>query len=173
MKTREQLYKGEGAALLRLIASYHALEYGQVLRFLGKPREALKPLITSMVKQGRIHHDKSSDLLCDSPDSAACPDHGLIAAFWILLDFKERVTYHTCSDFPAKLHFFADELYEVVYVGEGQEAMMTHALSDCPADGGNRLIVLESIEQASRLPVQASAFCTTDGNGAVSYYQKK
>lgn len=100
MKTRNELYNGEGAELLRFITTYHTLLYEQALRLFPKNRDSIKSLITSLVKQGRIIHDKENDLLCDTAESASNPDYGMIAAFWVLLDFKKAVVYHTSGDFP-------------------------------------------------------------------------
>lgn len=51
MKTRNEIYQGEGAQLLRFITTYHSLQYEQVLRLFSKNRESIKSLITSLVKQ--------------------------------------------------------------------------------------------------------------------------
>lgn len=89
MKTRDNIYKREGTVLLRLITTYHALRYDQVLQFFPRNHRSLRTFITTLIKQGRIYHDKEKNLLCDSPESAASPDYGMIAAFWLLLDFKK------------------------------------------------------------------------------------
>lgn len=77
MKTRNELYNGEGAELLRFITTYHTLLYEQVLRLFPKNRDSIKSLITNLVKQGRIIHDKENDLLCDTAESASNPDYGM------------------------------------------------------------------------------------------------
>lgn len=38
MKTRNEIYQGEGAQLLRFITTYHSLQYEQVLRLFPKQR---------------------------------------------------------------------------------------------------------------------------------------
>lgn len=174
MKTRYQIYKGEGAELLRVITTYHALQYEQVLRLFARNRDSMKSLITSLIKQGRIYHDKETGLLCDRPDSAASPDYGTIAAFWVLLDFKKALIYHTSGDFPVKLHFFSqDEVYDIIYVELEQEALMNHIFESIPSDA-NRLIILESIEQSNRIEIEGViAYCIVDSNGTVSYYKKQ
>lgn len=175
MKTRNQIYKGEGAELLRIITTYHTLLYEQVLQLFPKNSDSMKSLITSMVKQGRIYHDTDSGILCDSPESASNPDRGVIAAFWVLLDFKKAIIYHTSGTFPIKLHFFAqDESYEVIYVGLNEEDLLNHVMESIPATDANRLIILESEAQASKVRIEeVVAFCIVDSGGAVSYYQKK
>ncbi len=105
MKTRNEIYQGEGAQLLRFITTYHSLQYEQILRLFSKNRESIKSLITSLVKQKRIIYDKENGLLCDSQESANNPDYGMIASFWVLLDFKNAIVYHTDGEFPVKLTF--------------------------------------------------------------------
>lgn len=174
MKTRDDIYKGEGAKLLRIITTYHALQYEQVLRLFDRNRDSIKSLITSLTKQGRIYYDKESDLLCDTEESSTSPDYGVIAAFWVLLDFKKALIYHTSGDFPIKLHFFSkDEAYEIIYIGIGQESLMNHIFESIPQDA-NRLVILESAQQSSLIQIKGVvAYCIVDSNGTVSYYQKR
>ena len=77
MKTRNEIYQGEGAKLLRFITTYHTLRYDQVLQLFSRHEQSIKSLITSLIKQGRIIYDKEHDLLCDSQQSAENPDYVL------------------------------------------------------------------------------------------------
>ena len=54
MKTRNEIYQGEGAKLLRFITTYHTLRYDQVLQLFSRHEQSIKSLITSLIKQG--HH---------------------------------------------------------------------------------------------------------------------
>lgn len=176
MKTRNELYNGEGAELLRFITTYHTLLYEQALRLFPKNRDSIKSLITSLVKQGRIIHDKENDLLCDTSESASNPDYGMIAAFWVLLDFKKAVVYHTSGDFPIKLNFFSkDEWYEILYIPLEQEYLINHVMESQSADQVKRLVVLENEGQARKITIDnVVAFCLVDTtSGVVSYYTKK
>ena len=144
MKTRNEIYQGEGAKLLRFITTYHTLRYDQVLQLFSRHEQSIKSLITSLIKQGRIIYDKEHDLLCDSQQSAENPDYAIITCFWVLLDFKKGVVYHTSGEFPIKLNFFSqDEQYEIIYIGEEQEALINHVMESIPSHGSKRLIVLE------------------------------
>ena len=76
-----------------------------------------------------IIYDKENGLLCDSQESANNPDYGMIASFWVLLDFKTAIMYHTDGEFPVKLNFFSkDEWYEVLYVPQEQEYLINHVM---------------------------------------------
>lgn len=59
MKTRNEIYQGEGAKLLRFITTYHTLKYDQVLQLFSRHEQSIKSLITSLIKQGRIITIKS------------------------------------------------------------------------------------------------------------------
>lgn len=48
MKTRNEIYQGEGAQLLRFITTYHSLQYEQVLRLFSKNRESKLSKIPKM-----------------------------------------------------------------------------------------------------------------------------
>ena len=175
MKSRNQIYRGEGERLLKLITTYHALQYEQVLQFFIRNRDSMKSLITSLIKQGRIYYDQDRDLLCDTPEASDTPDYGMIAAVWVLLDFKEAVVYHTSGEFPVKLHFFSrDEAYEVIYVNPGQEVLINHVVASLPAEDTNRLVILESEQQAAQVNIDGiTAFCLVSPEGTVNYYTKQ
>ena len=162
MKTRNEIYQGEGAQLLRFITTYHSLQYEHVLRLFSK--------------QKRIIYDKENGLLCDSQESANNPDYGMIASFWVLLDFKTAIMYHTDGEFPVKLNFFSkDEWYEVLYVPQEQEYLINHVMESQTKSDAKRLVVLETEEQAAKIHITGViAFCLVDSStGSVSYYAKK
>ena len=50
----------------------------------------------------------------------------MVRAVWVLLDFLDRVEFHSPGDFPVKIVFFSGgEMYEVVHAAEGQEALVS------------------------------------------------
>ena len=59
MKTRNEIYQGEGAKLLRFITTYHTLRYDQVLQLFSRHEQSIKSLITSLIKQGASFTIKS------------------------------------------------------------------------------------------------------------------
>ena len=132
-----------------------------------KNRESIKSLITSLVKQKRIIYDKENGLLCDSQESANTPDYGMIASFWVLLDFKKSpLCTNTDGEFPVKLNFFSkDEWYEVLYVPQEQEYLINHVMESQTKSDAKRLVVLESEEQASKIHITGViAFCLVDSS---------
>ena len=68
MKTREQIYGKEAAALLRDITTYHCMKPGQILKlYPGKERQ-VENLLTHLTRQGRIFYDTDTDTYFDNPD---------------------------------------------------------------------------------------------------------
>ena len=126
MKTRNEIYQGEGAKLLRFITTYHTLRYDQVLQLFSRHEQSIKSLITSLIKQGRIIYDKEHDLLCDSQQSAENPDYAIITCFWVLLDFKKGVVYHTSGEVPIKLNFFSQDAQKLITDLKAEHLIRTH-----------------------------------------------
>lgn len=54
MKTRNEIYQGEGAQLLRFITTYHSLQYEQVLRLFSKNRESIKSLAAKLISLSKV-----------------------------------------------------------------------------------------------------------------------
>ncbi len=144
MKTRNEIYQGEGAQLLRFITTYHSLQYEQILRLFSKNRESIKSLITSLVKQKRIIYDKENGLLCDSQESANTPDYGMIASFWVLLDFKNAIVYHTDGEFPVKLNFSLKMSgMKSSMSPRNRTYLINHVMESQTKSDAKRLVVLE------------------------------
>ncbi|MCQ4983835.1 MULTISPECIES: DUF5697 family protein [Lachnospiraceae] len=173
MKTREEIYEKEGAALLRILSTYHTLTYEQVIRTFDKKTETIQNLVSNLVKQGRIFYDSETGLLCDRPERIASPDYGMIAAYWVLLDFGKALVYHTSGEFPITITFFSeDDEYEIIYVQSGKELLINRVLSKAK-ESANRLLIVSSLEQARQIQIpNVIAFCTVGQDGKVSYYRK-
>ena len=81
MKTREQIYGKEAAALLRDITTYHCMKPGQILKlYPGKERQ-VENLLTHLTRQGRIFYDTDTDTYFDNPDMR--PDPEMLSALWV------------------------------------------------------------------------------------------
>lgn len=125
------------------------------------------------MSQKRIYLDDSGFYrTTDEPEEL---DRGLSAALWVLIDFIDRVDYHSIGEFPTKIIFFAqDEVYEIVYVAHGQEALVSNILSSQVKDPPNYIILVDKPEQIPEIDVpNASGYCTVSPTGQVQYYQKE
>ena len=98
-----------------------------------------------------------------------------MAAVWVLIDFIDRVEYHSSGDYPAKVIFFADgEIYEVIHAAIGKEALINHILSDPGEEPSKFLILVDKAEQIPELlTLNVAGYCTVSTEGTVQYYQKE
>lgn len=171
MKTRAEIYGNEAAALLRTITMYPGLSEQQLLCFHPGKEEIIKTLLSHLRRQGRIFQTDTGG--CFPAGWTARADKALIQAVWVLLDFIEQVEYHSPGDFPVKLIFFAnDEMYEIVYVAAGQEALVNNALRN-NRGGSRRIVLVDEPEHIYKIDCPGiSGFCTTDADGRVHYFKK-
>lgn len=173
MKTRDQIYAQEATSLLRDITMYHVLKKEQLLALYPGKQKKIENLLSYLVKQDRIF--RSGDYYLAQPNGDQEIDHGLMAAVWVLIDFIDRVEYHSSGDFPTKVIFFADgEIYEVIHAAIGKEALINHILSDPGEEPSKFLILVDKIEQISDLQApNVAGYCTVSEDGTVQYYQKE
>ncbi|WP_313529189.1 DUF5697 family protein [Anaerotignum sp.] len=174
MKTREEIYGNEAIELLRNISMYRVLTEQQALRFYSGKEDKIKNLLMHLLRQGRIFYDSTHATYYAEQRMTADP--GMTAAVWVLLDFIDKVEFHSISDFPAKLIFFAaGEVYEVLHVPLGQETLVSQLWSQQTEENPpRRIVVVDNKEQIHSIHIpSASGFCTVDGNGQVSYFKKE
>jgi hypothetical protein len=125
-------------------------------------------------RQRRIYYNPASQRVSANDKYDAQADYGMIAAFWVLIDFIDKVEYHTVGDFPVKISFFAnEELYEIIHVPYEQETLISHALSMEKQSGARRIVLIDEPEQIDNIDISNTAgFCTVSSDGAVSYYKQ-
>ena len=94
---------------------YHAITQEQLLGLYPNKQKQVLNLLAYLVRQKRLFLD--GDGFYRTTDQPEEFDRGLSAALWILIDFIDRVDYHSIgSEFPTKIVFFAqDEVYEIIY----------------------------------------------------------
>lgn len=175
MKTRDELYGQEATGLLRDIAMYPGLRSEQLCRLYPGKEAIIQKLLTHLCRQGRVGQSEDGSYFIQGTDSRNV-DTGLVRAVWVLLDFIERVEYHSASDFPVKLLFFADgELYEVIYAASGQEALVCHVLNGKAAENsGRRIVLVDAPEQIAQINISGVAgYCTVNAAGKINYYRKE
>lgn len=173
MKTREQIYGQEAASLLRDITMYRALSKIQLLALYPGKTEKVATLLNHLVKQGRIFYDGDSDYYYAEPQGE--PDAGMAAAIWVLIDFIDKVEFHSVSDFPAKLLFFAEgEIYEVLHVPLNQEALVNQLWTGQEEEPPRRIVLVDQPEQIPLIHIPGcSGYCTVSPDGCVSYFKKE
>ena len=136
-----------------------------------KPFTAPDGEIDYLQKQGRIvQRGEYYRIPADAEESI---DHGLSKAVWVLTDFMEQVEYHSVSDYPAKIIFFADgEVYEIIYAEPGKEQLINQMLSTVKEVPPKYIVLIEQPEQIAEIHTpNTSGYCTVSSGGEVQYYQ--
>lgn len=172
MKTREQIYGQEAAGILRDISMYKVLREGQLLRLYPGKESVVRNLLAYLLKQGRIIcEDGLYSMASGRPDNI---DQGLLAAVWVLADFRDRVEYHAIGDFPVKIIFSADgRVYEIVHVETGREALLTYIMGQDRKDPPHYIVLVDDVSQIADLDLpNVNGYCTVSPDGTVQYYQK-
>ena len=151
MKTREQIYGQEAAGILRDVSMYHALTETQLLKLYPHKKSKIRNLLSYLQKQGRIvQRGEYYRIPSDAEESI---DHGLSKAVWVLTDFMEQVEYHSVSDYPAKIIFFADgEVYEIIYAEPGKEQLINQMLSAVKEVPPKYIVLIEQPELIAEIP---------------------
>lgn len=176
MKTRDQIYGKEAADLLRAVTMYRSLLEDQIYRLCPGKEQVVKNLLIHLAKQGRIYHNPQGRRYSADQDCDSKIDGGMIAAVWVLLDFIDRVEYHSASDFPVKICFFAGgEMYEIIHVPYEQEILMSHALAEKMAkneDPARRIVLVDRPEQINNIKIpNVTGFCDVAADGSVRYFK--
>lgn len=174
IKTRADIYGQEAAGLLQLVSMYPGILETQLVQFYPGKEEKVKNLLSHLKKQGRIVRKENGGYVSYGAAKTPVPSH-MVKAVWVLLDFIDRVEFHSASDFPTAIIFFAGgELYEIIPVPSGQEALVTQALSRNWDSPGRRIVLVDMPEQISGIDLPGiSGFCMADCLGTVTYYQKR
>lgn len=159
--------------ILRIINLYPGVQERQLYGFFPGREEKIRTLLSHLKKQGRITHLDTGNLFPYGKQTVSS-DVGLLRSVWVLLDFIDRAEFHSTSEFPVTIIFFADgELYEIVYVAIGQETLISHALSNKREAIGRRIVLVDDPAQISSLSFAGiSGFCTADNAGNINYYKK-
>ena len=176
MKTREQIYGDEALDLLRIITMYKSLYETQLLRLYPGKEQLIRNLLLHLTRQGRIYHNSRLHRYSANKDYDMRVDMSMIAAVWVLIDFIEKVEYHLPGDFPVKLCFFSNgESYEIVYVQEEQEVLISHALEIKTSEEGTnakRIVMIDSPDQIGSIKiVNVSGYCKVAADGTTLYYK--
>jgi len=179
MRTRDQIYAREAAALLRDISMYRVLTEEQIQRLhpskYAREREKVRNLLLYLVKQQCAWLSEDEQFYLASPDALEDMDRGLFAAVWVLTDFMDQVEYHSVGDYPAKIIFFADgEVYEIVHAAQGKEVLVSNVLSSSGDRPSHYLVLVDDPGQIEELQIpHANGYCIVTPAGEVQYYLKE
>lgn len=173
MFLRKELYAKEAAAILRTVTTYRVVLEAQVYRLFPGKDDTVKNLLRYLVRQGRIIFCEETMQYAASADDLRLPDRSMLLALWVLADFIEKVEFHSSSDFPAKIIFFADsEMFEILHVPYDSEILMGQAAAQKEGDEVKRIVIVDTPEQIKSVKIPSVAgFCTVDMDGDIQYYK--
>lgn len=174
MQHRNQQQESHLSEIIRLLSTYHALTLLQFEAFFPElTRQKLLLLLKKLEKTGRLTLIPEKELVLYTENCV--PNPSILSAFWVLLDFREDITYHTASDFPVTLTFYTQsDAYDVIHIPEEKEILMNHALSAYKEDSPRRIAVVDNAGQIPLLDFPGiAAFCTVTPDGKVQYYRKQ
>ena len=174
MQHRNQQQESHLSEIIRLLSTYHALTLLQFEAFFPElTRQKLLLLLKKLEKTGRLTLIPEKELVLYT--EKCVPNPSILSAFWVLLDFREDITYHTASDFPVTLTFYTQsDAYDVIHIPEEKEILMNHALSAYKEDSPRRIAVVDNAGQIPLLDFPGiAAFCTVTPDGKVQYYRKQ
>ena len=173
LRTRAEIYGREAAGLLQEISLYPGIRQEQLYGFHPGREGTVKNLLAHLERQRRIAETEEGGFY-PYGECPRAPDSGMVRAVWVLLDFIDRVEYYSSGEFPVKIVFFSGgEMYEVVHVAEGQEALVSHAMGRNREGVGRRIVLVDEQGQIPVLDFPGKiGFCTVDLAGNVNYYRK-
>lgn len=174
MQHKNQQQESHLSEIIRLLSTYHALTLLQFEAFFPElTRQKLLLLLKKLEKTGQLTLIPEKELVLYTENCV--PNPSILSAFWVLLDFREDITYHTASDFPVTLTFYTQsDAYDVIHIPEEKEMLMNHALSAYKEDSPRRIAVVDNAGQIPLLDFPGiTAFCTVMPGGKVQYYRKQ
>lgn len=174
MRSRAEIYGKEAAGLLRQVSMYPGIREEQLYGFHPGKGEVVRKLLAHLKRQGRITEAEEGGFY-PYGECPRAPDSGRVRAVWVLLDFIDRVEFHSGADFPVEIVFFSGgEMYEIVSVAAGQEVLAAHAMKQSREDGSRRIVLVEEPGQIPLVDFPGiTGFCTVDSAGKVSYYKRE
>lgn len=172
MKAAE--FQQEAQELVRLISLYKSLRLQQIYRFFPEKETVVRGLLKRVVKQRRGIYDPKSERVYANEKSAAAINRERDAALWVLLDFLDKVDYHTSSDYPVQICFFSDgEQYDIIAVPEGKERLIEQMINTVKL-ASSRIIIVDSPSQIPKIQITGvRGYCTVSGEGEIRYYKQE
>lgn len=172
MNTRASLYANEASKLLDTVSAYKTLYTEQLLRLFppGKA-DTVRMLLRRLAKERRLYLSKDETIVSADPKFPL--NDGLVRAFWVLLDFIDKAEFHVPGVFPALISFFVgEELYDILHIPWGQEAMINAAIPRQEKSQPKRILLLDALSQMSALHISNTVgYCLVSRDGKVTYYQ--
>lgn len=170
LKSRDDLLN-EAKELVEIITVYKVLKKEQLYAVIKNKDDSVKQsIIRYLDRKDRIFiHD---GIVSAEENWSKYYDKGLIKAFWILLDFKDKVLFNKPGDFPAKIEFITiNGEYDIIVAEKGQENMLNSLFKKVNDKSTKHFVVVQDEEQMYKFTFpNITAFCMVEEDGSINYY---
>ena len=174
LKTRNEIYSDE-KEIIRIMSSYKLLHRSQLHKlFPNKKSGTVDNMLRKLARGKRLFINWETGYVAAGKELFGKMNTELVCSFWLLLEFIEKVTYHTTTEFPAQIFFITEnDNYEILYVAQSQEAAVNaYFLKPKQQDICKRLVIVEDTAQIPNLNIPSvTAYTTVTVDGKISYYQ--
>ena len=174
MKTRSQIYADE-KEIINILSMYQALSYEQLYKFLSnKSKQAIEGMLKRLHRGNRLYSDRENGYVYYNKDLKNKADTGILQAVWLLLEFLDKVTYHTKSSYPAIIFFMTEKSsFEIVKVAYGEETALNAYFIGCNReDDTKRIIIVDDVKQIPGISIpNIAGYCTVSHDGQVNYFK--
>jgi len=168
----------EAEAVLDFIESCDMVKIEQLTKLY--PEYNIDKITRFLINRKRVHMSSDGEYLHGTPVGTTDeprPNKALIATLGVLSDVMSKVKFHAKAPPPAQISFLAHsgELYEIVYVGYGLEAMVSSmygSLQNVNPEEVRRIVVLEDKSQIEKIKERIPnimRFALVKPNGGYDY----
>lgn len=120
----EKLLKEE-KLVLHCLSLYGCLRWEQLIKLMkNKPKETADKILIGLKKRQYIIDDESGYVKLDYKTE---PDQKIIAAFWILLQYIDKIDFnaHYPANYPSEIFFLRDNIqYEIIALNPNEENLI-------------------------------------------------
>ena len=167
------MIKSDEYDILRFMRFFGPLKKEQVcLYFENKLNGDVKRIISNMCARGILAYDVKRFLLYPSGRmDEKTVNFKMIAAFWVFLRFKDAAEGVYPAQSPAQILFVKNDIqYEIAFIDKGEEIIISAMLNEKNSGELKYLIIVEELEQVSKINVEnVAAYCTRRA-GKVEFY---
>ena len=174
VRGREELSKDK-KKMREIMSEYKVITEKQFIKALnGVDPKHKKTIITYMLSDNTMY--RFGEMFSSEENWQEVYDGDLIKAFWVMLDFWEKVRYNCVREYPSKLLFATDngDTYDVIVANKGDENVINMFYMNFGDEDTKHFVIVEDKEQIKKLNFEGiKAFCIVDDDGNVDYYRRE
>lgn len=157
------------------IHHYKALRLQQILLMYPGKELIVRHILSQLDNSRRIVVNQETGIVGCNEEWARTGNHRCELAFWVLLDFWDKVTFHVPgTDAVTVTAFTTEGEYDLIVIEPGTESSVCQQILPLRAQLSDKVIViLKSEEQIPMISIpDILAFCIVKDNGQTTYYTK-